>query len=77
MKLSTIHAESVTPNSFIGRFKAHSINVSRSHNGDPWQFIVMTKNGNIVSSGVMPGVLLMREAIHQAIIKAGLVKEKS
>jgi len=76
MKLSTIRSESVTPNSFIGRFKAQSLNVSRTHNGAEWQFIVMTRDGIPTASGKASGDLLMREAIHQALIAAGLVKAK-
>jgi len=77
MKLSTIHSESVTPNSFIGRFKAHSLNVSRGYAGAEWQFIVITRDGIPVASGKAPGELLMCEAIHEALIAAGLVKSKS
>lgn len=76
MKLSRIHSESVTPNSFIGRFKAHSMNVSRAYNGAEWAFVVLTRDGIPAASGNAPGGLLMREAIHQALIAAGLVKAK-
>lgn len=76
MKILSIKTESVTKNSFVGRFKAHGIDVSRAIAGDEWAFIVVRQNGTVAASGEADSGLSLREAVHFAIRVAKLIRDE-
>ena len=75
MKILKIKTDSVTKNSFVGRFKAHDINVSRAIAGDDRDFVVVRQNGT-AASGEADGGLSLREAVHFAIRAAKLIRDE-